>query len=112
MLPQFLRHSSTLHHVIKSQVAASVHLVVPTEEALQVWDVIKRYPEVLTHADYSENGKYAAQWIVTPDSGFHRQADYLEYRKQQTLTTPALPSFPQDNRRPAVSTYFHAPSDN
>lgn len=57
MLLQFLSNSSSLRYVIKSQIAASAHLVVPTEEALQVWDVIKRHPEAPTHADYSEDGK-------------------------------------------------------
>lgn len=52
-----------MHHFIKFQILASAHLVVPTEEALQVWDVIKRHPEVPTHADYSLNGKKAAQCI-------------------------------------------------
>lgn len=52
-----------MHHLIKFQILASAHLVVPTEEALQVWDVIKRHPEVPTHADYSLNGKKAAQCI-------------------------------------------------
>lgn len=108
---QFLRHSSAPQHVITSQVAASAHLLVPTAEALQVWGVIKRDPEVLTHADYSENGKYAAQCIVTFDGGF-LAGRLFGIQKQQTLTTPALPCFPQDNRRPAVSTYFYTPKDN
>lgn len=56
MLLWFLSNSSSLHHAIKSQIA-SAHLVVPTEEALQLWDVTKRHPEVPTHADYAENGK-------------------------------------------------------
>lgn len=63
MFLQFLSNSSSLHHFIKFQVLASAHLVVPTEEALQVWDVIKRHPEVPTHADYSENRKQAAQCV-------------------------------------------------
>lgn len=54
---QFLSNSSSLHCVSKSQIAASAHLAVLTEKALQVWDVTERHPEVPTHADYSENGK-------------------------------------------------------
>lgn len=57
MLLQFLSNSSSLHHVTKSQRAASAPLVAPTEEAFQACDVIKGHPEVPTHAAYSENGK-------------------------------------------------------
>lgn len=52
---QFLSNSSSLSCVSKSQTAAPALLVVPTEEALQVWDAIERHPEVPTHADYFEN---------------------------------------------------------
>lgn len=81
MFLQFLSNSSSLHHFIKFQVLASAHLVVPTEEALQVWDVIKRHPEVSTHADYSENRKQAAQCVQWYLTVAFSHADYTESRK-------------------------------
>lgn len=81
MFLQFLSNSSLLHHFIKFQVLASAHLVVPTEEAFQVWDVIKRHPEVPTHADYSENRKQAAQCVQWYLTVAFSHADYTESRK-------------------------------
>lgn len=94
MFLQLLSNSSSLQHVTKPQISASAHPAVPTEEALQVWDVIKKHPEVPTQGWLLREWEVSCTMhTVTPDSGF--QPSRLQ--RKSSLTTPAMPSFHQDS---------------
>lgn len=110
MFLQLLSNSSSLQHVTKSQISASAHPAVPTEEALQVWDVIKRHPEVPTQWwQLWEWEVSCTTRTVTPDSGFSTKQ--TTQNSESSLTTPAMPSFPKTAVRPTVCTCFHRSSD-